>query len=509
MPSPAWLRAVTGLAVVAALLPGSVGVATAASTASDVGESPGADGPLTPYYAQTLEWSRCSSGQCAWLTVPLDYADPSGATIRLRLSRTPASNGAARLGSLVTNPGGPGAEGVSFGDYLAGALSSDVTRRYDIVGFDTRGVGQSAPIICLDGQETTRLYRTDSTPDTPREVSILMRRAQALAQGCLDRTPQMARHVGSENTVRDMDILRQALGDTRLNFLGYSYGTYLAARYAEVFPDRVGRFVLDGAVDPSLDVMQLSRDQSEGFQHSLSRFADDCASRSNCPWAGDGSAVLAGISRLLRDLDDRPLPAPPGRPLVQSEALTAVFYAMYSPQLWPMLRSALRDARRGDGRELSELAAFATDRTGPDRYGSNMASAFPAISCWDQSAAPGASGLASAARRWSRGVAVPELARAMAWGNAPCSVWYGHASRAPGPASSTTSAPMVIIGGRHDPATPYAWAQALHRQLPTSVLLTFTGDGHTAYGNGSVCLDSAVDAYLVSGRLPADGTSCA
>ena len=266
--------------------------------------------------------------------------------------------------------------------------------------------------------------------------------------------------------------------------------------------------VLDGAVDPSLDVMQLSRDQSEGFQHSLSRFADDCASRSNCPWAGDGSAVLAGISRLLRDLDDRPLPAPPGRPLVQSEALTAVFYAMYSPQLWSILRSALRDARRGDGRELSELAAFATDRTGPDRYGSNMASAFPAISCWDQSAAPGASGLASAARRWSRGVAVPELARAMAWGNAPCSVWYGHASRAPGPASSTTSAPMVIIGGRHDPATPYAWAQALHRQLPTSVLLTFTGDGHTAYGNGSVCLDSAVDAYLVSGRLPADGTSC-
>lgn len=508
MVAPALIRVLASIAVSAALLPGSAAVASAAASTSDSTASTDATAPLAPFYAQTLQWSRCSSGQCSWLTVPLDYADPAGRSIRLRVSRTPAADSSGRLGSLVTNPGGPGAEGVSFGDYLAGSLAPEVTRRYDIVGFDTRGVGQSAPIVCMDGRQTTRLNRTDSTPDTPREVSILMRRARALAQGCLDRTPEMARHVGSEDTVRDMDILRHALGDERLNFLGFSYGTYLAAQYAAMFPDRVGRFVLDGAVDPSLDMMQLSRDQSQGFQLAVSRFADDCASRSNCPWTGDGSAVLAGLDRLLRDLDARPLPALPAAPLVQSEALTAVFYSMYSPQLWPMLRSALREAARGSGRGLSELAAFATDRTGPDRYGSNMASAFPAIACWDRPAPPGPVGLAAAARRWSRGVAVPELARAMSWGNAPCSVWYGHTSRPVAPVASTTTAPMVIIGGTYDPATPYAWAKALHRQLPTSVLITYTGDGHTGYGNGSACLDGAVDAYLVSGTLPAAGTSC-
>lgn len=505
MASPTWARVIAGIAVAAAALTASAGVATATpATPADSG----AAGPLAPFYEQTLQWSRCSAGQCAWLTVPLDYADPAGRTIRLRLSRTPASDRAARIGSLVTNPGGPGAEGVSFGDYLAGSLPADVTRHYDIVGFDPRGVGQSAPIVCMDGRQTTRLNRTDVTPDSPREISILMERARALAEGCLARTPELARHIGTDNTVRDMDILRQALGDEQLNFLGYSYGTYLAAEYAELFPDRVGRFVLDGAVDPNLDMMRLSQDQSEGFQLALSRFADDCASRSRCPWTGDGSAVLEGIDRLLRKLDSRPLPGLSGEPLVQAEALTAVFYSMYSPQLWPLLRSALREARQGDGSELSTLYSYATERTGPDRYGSNMASAFPAIACWDRPAPPGAPGLAAAARRWSRGVAVPELARAMAWGNAPCSVWFGHTSRPVEPARSTTAAPMLIIGGLHDPATPYAWAQALHRQLPTSVLLTFTGDGHTAYGNGSDCVDPAVDAYLVHGTLPAPDTRC-
>lgn len=493
------LAAAVAIAVAVAMLTGLAGPAAA---------EPAETGPLARYYAQSLDWTRCSAGQCAWLTVPLDYSQPDGTTIRLRISRTRAEAGAERLGSLLTNPGGPGAEGVSFGQYLAGALSEDVTRRYDIVGFDTRGVGQSAPITCMDGRETTRWTRTDTTPDTPSEEAILMRRARALARGCLERSPQMARFVGSENTVRDMDILRQALGDERLNLVGFSYGTYLGVRYAEAFPERVGRFVLDGAVDPALDMMQLSEQQSTGFQLALSRFADDCAGRANCPWPGQARDVLAGIQRLLRDLDTRPLPARPGPPLVQAEALTAVFYSMYSPVLWPVLRSALRDAVRGDGRELSELAAYANDRTGPDRYGSNMASAFPAIACWDRPATPDAAGLGSAARRWARGVAVPELARAMSWGNAPCSVWYGHTSRPPAPATSATTAPILVIGGKHDPATPYSWAQAMNRSLPTSVLLTFDGDGHTAYGNGSTCVDTTVDAYLIKGTLPPTGKVC-
>jgi pimeloyl-ACP methyl ester carboxylesterase len=465
--------------------------------------------PLEPFYDQELDWDRCAAGQCAWLTVPLDYSDPTGDTLRLRVSRT-ASTGeeGARLGSLVVNPGGPGVEGIAFASALSDSLAPDITDAYDIVGFDPRGVGQSSPVVCMSGAETTRWFRTDSTPDTPTEQATLMRRARALAGGCLDRTPVIARHLGTEDTVRDMDILRQALGDERLAFLGFSYGTVLAAQYAEQFPDRVGRFVLDGAVDPRLDLMQISRDQSQGFQLALQRFAQNCAARSSCPWKGGAPDVLAGLNGLLGSLDQRPLPAGPGRSLVQAEAITSVFFAMYSPTLWGPLRQALRQATRGIGQGLALLFDAATDRLAPDRYATNMASAFPAISCWDSPATPAAPGLAAAAEDWSQRAPVPELARAMSWSNVPCSVWFGRSSERPAAASSTTTAPMLIIGGAYDPATPYRWSRALNRQLPTSTLLTYQGDGHTIYNSGSSCVDSIVDTYLLTGVLPPAGASC-
>lgn len=494
-------RAIAGLLTVA-LTAGITATALMSSPAQATTDA------LAPYYGQVLEWERCGSQQCSWLTVPLDYADPSGETIRIRVSRTPADGPTdSRLGSLVTNPGGPGAAGVPFAGYLAGALDPAVTGAYDIVGFDPRGVGQSAPISCLTGAQTTRWYRTDLTPDNAGERATLMKRARQLAQGCLRRSPTIARHVSTENTVRDMDILRQALGDDLLTFLGYSYGTYLGTRYAELFPERVGRFVLDGAVDPRLDVMEISRDQSAGFQLALERFARDCATRAQCPWRGGRDQVLAGLSQFLNSLERRTLPTE-SLPLVEAEALTAVFYAMYSPTLWPSLRTALRQGRQGDGRGLSELAASATDRISPGRYATNMASAFPAIACWDSPAAPGPAGLANAAATWARTAKVPSLAKAMSWSNAACSVWFGHSDIAPAPASTTTEAPIVIIGGTYDPATPYEWSRSLNRQLPTSTLLTYRGDGHTVYGGTSRCIDRVVDTYLLTGAVPAPGTTC-
>lgn len=490
----------------------TVAVALAASAAlslSGAGASASeAPDPLSPFTSQALEWERCGSQQCSWLTVPLDYSDLAGMTIRLRISRVRASGPAeSRLGSLVTNPGGPGAPGIEFANYLADVLDPALTSAYDIVGFDTRGVGASAPIACLTGRETTRWYRTDLSPDTARERALVMSRARMISDGCLERSPNIARHVGSTDTVRDMDILRAALGDDRLSFLGFSYGTYLGTRYAELFPDRVGRFVLDGGVDPSLDVMEISRDQSAGFQHAVTRFAADCAPRPTCPWKGGRAAALEGINALLASLESRPLPT--GElPLVEAEALTSIFYAMYSPQLWPQLRSALGEAKRGNGRGLAAMAGQATDRIGPNRYATNMASAFPAIACWDAPPAPGATGLAAAARAWSADAEVPAMAQAMAWGNAPCSVWFGHSGEAPAPAQSSTTAPILLIGTVHDPATPYEWSVALHRQLSTSTLLTYRGDGHTVYGGLSRCIDYAVDAYLLQAVLPAPGTTC-
>lgn len=499
------LAATAAAAVAAATLPAA---ATAAAGAPPLA-GPASTYPveLASFYTQTLAWESCAEGECAWLTVPLDYDAPAAGTLRIRVSRVPARGG-QRLGSLVINPGGPGAGALDYPAYLAESSLSRLPQYYDLVAFDPRGVGRSAPITCLTGAQTTRWLNVDGTPNTPAEERLLMSRAAGIGQGCLERSPGLARHVGTEQTVQDMDILRQALGDPVLNWLGYSYGTYLGTLYAERFPDRVGRTVLDGAVDPALDAMGLSRGQAEGFQVALQRFARDCVRRSTCPYRGSPARVITAINRLLASLDARPMRALPGRPLTQPLAVTGVIYPMYSPFLWGDLRSALTLARDGDGSGLMRIADSANGRIGPNRYDSNMSSAFYSISCWDLPAPPGQDGLRAAASEWSAGATLPEIAAALAWGNAPCSSWFGHADRQPGPAQTTTTAPILVIGTTFDPATPYAWSQALSAQLRTSTLLTYRGDGHTAFGGISRCIDQAVEGYLIEGRLPAAGTVC-
>jgi pimeloyl-ACP methyl ester carboxylesterase len=218
--------------------------------------------------------------------------------------------------------------------------------------------------------------------------------------------------------------------------------------------------------------------------------------------------VLTGINQLLADLEKHQLPTDGFEPLNQAQAITALFWSMYSQDFWGILRSALRQAERGQGGDLQWLSNQATDRIGKNRYGSNQSSAFYAISCLDAPATPGRTGLAAAAKAWSKNAPVPELARAMSWGNAPCSFWFDHLGGNPAAATSTTTAPIVVVGTRFDPATPYSWAIALHEQLPTSSLITFEGDGHTAYGVGSVCVDHAIDEFLLTGIPPASGTTC-
>ena len=502
--------AICALLAVSALAP-AASAAPAPSTATPARTATAAyPAELASYYTQRLDWSRCDEGlQCTWLTVPRDYANPSGPTFRLRVSRTVASGPAAkRQGSLVVNPGGPGASGLDFPAYIAAAIAPKVATEFDIVGFDTRGVGKSEPVTCMTGRQTTTWLRADASPDTLAEQKRLMSLAARLAQGCLDKSPTIARHLGSVETVRDMDILREAIGDERLNFLGYSYGTFLGTLYAERFPGNVGRFVLDGALDPSLDIMQVSKGQSDGFQLAMTRFARDCTSYRSCPWSGSAKNVLRGINAILAKVDRRPLPTESGRPLVQAEALSALFYAMYSPSLWPTLRQALAQAKIGDGYGLQSVADYAVERTGPNTYATNMASAFPAIACWDAPPAPGIDGLRASAAAWSKGARVPDMARAMSWGNAPCSQWFGHSGRVPAPASTTTTSPILVIGTTYDPATPYKWSKALARQLPTSTLLTFRGDGHTAFGGNSRCIDDAVNEYLLKGTPPPAGTVC-
>ncbi len=467
-----------------------------------------ADG-LEAYRTQDLAWAACGSGTwCTRVAVPLKYSDPGGAQITLALRAVGPRAPDGTRPALLVNPGGPGSSATEYVPSFAGQLSRPVRDLYDVVGVDPRGVEDSTAVTCLTGRQTTRWLRTDPSPDTPSETATLLRRARDIGPGCLRLSPTVARHVGSAETVQDMDIVRSVLGQNLLHWFGFSYGTQLGARYAESFPSRVGRMVLDGAVDPSLDAMQLSRGQSQGFQTAITRFADDCSRRPTCTIGSTTQQVIDRINALLARVDRTPLPTGRDAPLVQAEAITALFFSMYSIDLWPLLEDALAAADRGDGAGLAQLAALATDQIGPNAYGSNATSAFLAIGCWDYPAPPGRNGLAEAARQWSRDAVVPDLARAMSWGNAPCSTWFGHAADAPAPVTSTTTAGILVLGTRFDPATPYAWARNLSAQLPTSRLLTYVGDGHTAYGEESECVQRIVDTYLVSGALPEPGARC-
>lgn len=467
-----------------------------------------ADGALDRYYTQVLDWQQCGSHECARLTVPLDYANPDNGDITLALERV-LHSGPTSQGAIVVNPGGPGVPGTGFASVVASDIAPAVAAEFDIVGFDPRGTGSSSPVTCLSDAQTARWLDADPTPDTPAEVRRIMTLGATIPQGCLTRSPSIARHLGTESTVHDLDIMRAALGQPTLNLLGFSYGTLLGARYAERFPATVGRMLLDGAVDPRLDAMQISAGQSAGFQQAISRFAADCASRTSCPYGRTKAGVLRGINALLARLDRRPMPTHTGAPLLEAQAISALFATLYDKAAWPQLRTALAAAKHDDGTDLQQIAYQQSERIGPASFAGNFTSAFYAISCWDDPATPKATGLSTAARRWAATAAVPAMAQAMSWGNAPCSSWFGHSARKPAAVHSTTTAPIVVVGTTHDPATPYAWARSLARQLPTSTLVTFDGDGHTAYGNDSPCLQSILDRYLLTGSVPAAGTRCA
>lgn len=462
---------------------------------------------LQAYQGQTLTWQPCADGECATLLVPLDYADLTKGDIRIALSRV-RHTGPTSQGSLVVNPGGPGASGLDFAQYIARDVAPAVAREFDFIGFDPRGVHRSAPVTCMTAKQTAAWLAMDATPDSAREVTQVMSAAGRISTGCLALTPRIAPWVGTASTAQDLDLLRSALGEEKLNWLGFSYGTSLGTTYLTAFPDRVGRFVLDGALDPSLDGMQLSLGQARGFERAFLNYISSCTMQRSCPLGTTPASVVARVNRLLAQIDAKPLPTRQGPPLTQSLALGGMLTPMYSTDLWTTLTDALVLAFRGDGTGLLELAWAGAEQTGPTTFASNMQSAYYAINCWDLPATPGAAGMAAAARTWSKGTAVPEIARSLAWGNAPCSTWFAHDPVQPARASSSTKAPILVVGTRFDPATPYAWSKALSEQLQTSTLLTFEGNGHTAYGSGSRCIDTAITKYLLTGVLPAPGTRC-
>jgi pimeloyl-ACP methyl ester carboxylesterase len=460
---------------------------------------------LAKYYGQKLSWSGCGgSFQCAKLTVPLDYGHPGQDDIQIAVIRLKASG--HRLGSLVINPGGPGASGVNYARAARSQFTAPLRETFDIVGFDPRGVGESAPIHCLSGSQLDAYFAADPTPDNAAEQAAYVKSQQGFSAGCEARSGKLLAHVSTVDAARDIDVLRAALGDRQLYFLGASYGTFLGATYAGLFPARVGRMVLDGALDPTLSNEALLQGQTKGFQVALDSFIADCQHRSDCPLPSDQQAAEAKINGLLKSLDAQPEPTGVAdRPLTEGLGLLGISEALYAPEyLGALLRTGLQQAFAGNGSTLLRLADFYTERRSDGTY-PNLLEANLAVNCADKGSDQTVGAVEKALPAFT--AASPVFGPALAWADIACTGWPVPAA-ATAPIHASGAAPILVIGTTRDPATPYAWAQSLAGQLDSGRLLTFDGDGHTGYNRGSSCINRAVEGYLVSGKLPAKGLVC-
>ncbi|MDX6257871.1 MAG: hypothetical protein QOJ11_4205 [Frankiales bacterium] len=489
--------------------------ATAAVTPTRTsGVTPGRG--LAAFYAKRAVWKPCSQSfgaadfvdlrgyQCATVGVPLDYRHPGGRTINVGVARLPAS-GSHRLGSLVINPGGPGGSGLAYLTAANRAIPAAVRARFDIVGFDPRGVGVSAGLHCLPTAQLDAMEAADPIPRTAAQVTAAVARAARLAVGCAKTAGWELPYLGTTYSARDLDLIRSAIGDTRLTYLGKSYGTLLGAVYADEFPRNVRALVLDGALPPGIDPAAQSRQQGAGFEGDLRDFLADCVGRTDCPWQGTAAQARTKLDALLAKVSTTPLATSAGRLLHAGEAVNGLSAALYSTTSWPVLRLALANADSGDGALLLQLSDALSGRHASG-YETAL-SAFPAISCADVPTAYTTKQAAAFAHQWA--AATPLYGPLEAWGLITCDGWVRTATALPARVTARGAAPIVVIGTTRDPATPYAWAQDLAGQLASARLVTYEGDGHTVYGGGkSPCIDAAVDAYLIAGTVPRAGLRC-
>lgn len=448
--------------------------------------------------------------QCATVKVPLDYANPDGRTIDLALIRAEAAPGPGkkRIGSLLFNFGGPGGSGVSTLPLLAGDDYMKLHRSYDLVSFDPRGVGDSAGVQCLDVKAMDARLAADSTPDNAAEEESYLRGARAYARSCESNSGAVLEHVGTQQAARDLELMRQVLGDAKLNYFGISYGTQLGGVYAHLFPENVGRFVFDAVVDPTEDFRAGGLGQAKGFQSALWNFLKDCTKNDSCFFEGkDPAQGEKEVVALIERLDKHPLRTEFDRPLTQSLALNGIAAALYGEESWTILGDALVEAEKGNGTVLLWLSDMFNERAFLEDGYSNINDANTAVNCADYRDRYTA---ADVHRH------LPEFREAsgvfgdwMAWGLLQCTGWpvEGHALTAD--VSADGAAPVLVIGNTGDPATPYEGAEKMADELGygVGIHLTVDGEGHGTYGVND-CLTGIVDRYLLKGSVPKNGTTC-
>ncbi|GAA4051201.1 alpha/beta hydrolase [Nonomuraea soli] len=449
-----------------------------------------------------LTWHTCGDDmECSTLTVPLDHTRPQGEQLELSLTRLPA--GGDRIGSLVVNPGGPGVSGLDYARAARSIVSEPVLERFDIVGFDPRGVGRSSPVHCLDDAGLDTFLALDTTPDTADEQDALVSASRDFAAACQAHSAKLLPHIGTIDVARDLDLLRDALGDPQLTYLGKSYGTLLGATYAELFPARVRALVLDGALDPALPRLTLNTEQALAFDTAFRSYLRYCLADSDCPFSSRTiSGAAQELAALLRRTDTAPLHA--ARPVTESLATLGALTPLYDRSGWPILTAALRQARTGDGTLLLQQSDHLVGRLANGTY-SNQTAANVAINCIDAPYPRDPQTYAQAAQAADR--ISPAFGSYLTWSSLPCAFWPAAPSK-PRPLRAAGAAPILVIGTTRDPATPYSWAESLAGQLESGVLLGFDSDGHTAYFNGSGCVDEVVDRYLVTGVVPGEEVVC-
>ncbi|KUN36264.1 peptidase [Streptomyces longwoodensis] len=477
--------------------------------------------------AQELRWKDCpapsqaegggsapsplpdgDAWQCATMKAPLNWDDPKGDTLGIALIRAKASGDPGRrIGSLLFNFGGPGGSGVTtlpaFGeDYAA------LRTRYDLVSFDPRGVGRSDGVRCENHQQLDAYFQQDMTPDDAAERTTLLDNTKEFNAACEKNSKEVLPHVRTTDAARDMDLMRQVLGDAKMHYFGISYGTELGGVYAHLFPRTVGRAVFDAVVDPTQTSEQGTLGQARGFQRALDNYAEDCTSKTeDCPVGDTPADVKNRIARLLAQLDAQPLPGVFPRELTQSAATNGIAQALYSRDFWEYLTEGLEQAYDGDGRTLMLLSDSMNGRGENGEY-SNLVPANIAINCADDRArySPAyVEGRLPAFR-----AASPLFGDFLAWGMVSCTDWAVPGAADHPDVSAPGSAPILVVGNTGDPATPYEGARKMVDALGAGVgvELTYKGQGHGAYDSKNQCVQAAVNGYLLDGKVPAAGTVC-
>ena len=496
-----------GAIAVAAVVGGGGGDDKASGTKDPAPASDGVPSGLEDFYSQKLSWDDCGqTARCTSVEVPIDYAKPDRDTLKLAVKVIPAKGDGGR--SLFVNPGGPGGEAQGFADYMKAQLASKVLDRYDIVGVDPRGVGKSKPVDCLSDRSLDAYAASEPDPDDPAEITEYRKTVVAFGQGCERRSGALAAHISTEEAARDFDIVRALLGAKTFDWFGASYGTQLGATYATLFPKTVGRMVLDGASDPSLSKEESAFGQTTGFQRALDAYIKDCVRQNSCPLGRDADAAKDKLAAFVEARDSSPLGTVETRKATEGITFYGIAVTLYDKKTWPVLTQALTSAFKGDGSILLRLSDAYFRRSPNGSYKENLHEANPAINCLDAGDEDLSTlqDVENSLARFSRVSAV--FGRTMAWGAIGCTDWPIKGDHPQVAVDATGSKPIVVLGTTRDPATPYEWAKSLTKQLKTAVLVTRQGDGHTAYTSGNRCIKRLVDAYLVDGTVPKDGTTC-